>query len=385
MWLWFTIFISIVVQYAQFSSAMTSSGYFTVTNYAGSTPGTTTLPANATSFSMSGVTPNALYVDSTGQLFFSSNSDNRVYKIDTGGVMSLFAGTSSSGFGTATVAAQTQATACALNAPSGVCGDTTGRIYIVDTLNNRLLYVMGNGVILTAASDLAKPSLCRAGLNGTILFKLAEGSVNKYSRVNGSVTAIAGWTTYQTRIGGDGGPAYDSSVLIADFTGIWMDTEGNLFISTYSTIREVSSGIINRYAGQYGLQGIVNSDNALCGEFYTPEGIWGDTNGNLFIADQASNQRGFIRYIDGRIRNLTTIGGSQTVNTFVEGAATSTYISNPIDLYGFVQTDGTLVLYYIEQITGAARIRKAVLINVSNVLFRDSLLLFYHQCLLLGC
>jgi uncharacterized protein (TIGR03437 family) len=134
-------------------------------------------------FNSFNVTRDGMTADTSGNLYFSERDNNRVYKMNPLGEVTLIAGNRTAGFsGDGGPAQQAQ-----LNTPTGVAVDGQGNIFILDQGNARIRMVTAAGVIYTIAG-------------------------------NGSKTSS-----------GDGGPA-----ALASFDpsgGIAVDSQGNLYVS----------------------------------------------------------------------------------------------------------------------------------------------------------
>ena len=150
--------------------------------------------------------PAAVTADGSGNVYFISSNDNRVFKVDQNGILTTVAGSSVAGFsGDGAPAASAE-----LNNPSGLAVDNAGNLYIADSGNARVRRVSPSGIITTVAG-------------------------------NGS----GGYS-------GDGGPATDAGISPL---GLAIDRSGNLYISAVASsdtvVREVSlaTGIITTVAG----------------------------------------------------------------------------------------------------------------------------------------
>ncbi len=105
---------------------------------------------------------------------------------------------------------------------------------------------------------------------------------------------------------GDGGPA--TSALLNGPTGVFADSSGNFFIADQlnNVIREVNTaGTITTVAGNTsgtaGFSG--DGEPAVGAELFFPENVWGDSSGNYFVSDFSNNV----------IRKFTVGGNIQTV------------------------------------------------------------------------
>jgi hypothetical protein len=87
--------------------------------------------------------PNYLSIDTSGNLYVSDNTNQRVRKIDTAGVITTIAGNGTNGYyGNGSVAAQ-----ASLSWPAGSVCDSVGNFFIADPGNNRIRVVDASGVI----------------------------------------------------------------------------------------------------------------------------------------------------------------------------------------------------------------------------------------------
>lgn len=88
--------------------------------------------------------------DANGNSFIAIAGQNKVYKLNSGGELTLYAGTGEAGFNGDNIAAS----AAQLNAPWGLFLDAPGNLYIADTGNARLRKVdAGTGAITTVAGN----------------------------------------------------------------------------------------------------------------------------------------------------------------------------------------------------------------------------------------
>jgi hypothetical protein len=128
-------------------------------------------------------------VDGAGNIYIPDQSNGRIRKVDAGGVITTFAGSSTQGYS----GDLGPATAAELSYPYGVCTDALGNVYIADYNNARVRMVNSSGIIMTIA--------------GT------------------------GYPAYY----GDGGPATDAE--ISTLTGVGIDDIGNIYIADENNAR----------------------------------------------------------------------------------------------------------------------------------------------------
>ncbi|MGP8243002.1 MAG: hypothetical protein ACLQVN_00615 [Bryobacteraceae bacterium] len=208
-------------------------------------------------------TPAGVALDSSGNLFVADTLNHRVRKISPAGVITTVAGNGVAGFsgdGGAATSAQ-------LDSPMGVAVDRDGTIYIADTHNNRIRIVVGGGVIYTLAGN---------------------GNASFY---------------------GDGGPGGAASVHAPQ--GVAVDNNGNVLVADTGNqrIRRITpDGAIHTVAGNGG-QGYSGDGGAAArAQLNLPAGITVDAAGTIYAADTGNNR---VRVISPS-GNIFTIAGNGT-------------------------------------------------------------------------
>jgi uncharacterized protein (TIGR03437 family) len=210
-------------------------------------------PATAAGF----VIPIRCAVDSGGNLLIVDQGAHRVRKVNAAGTISTFAGNGSAAFsGDGGLATQ-----ASLNNPTAVAVDASGNVFVTDQSNQRIRRIdatsgtittvagngsasySGDGGSATAAS-LNFPGGIAVDSSGTVFI---VDSVNQRVRKvsGGSISTIAG--TGATGFAGDNGPA-----LQAQFNNpfpITLDSAGNLYVG------DISNNRVRRIAGASGSQG----------------------------------------------------------------------------------------------------------------------------------
>jgi sugar lactone lactonase YvrE len=229
------------------------------------------------------INPTALALDSAGNIFIVDTLNNRILKAEADGDnLSRVAGDGVLGFrgdGSSAIKAK-------LDEPEGVVVDKVGNIFIADALNDRIRRVDARtGIITTVAG------------NGSFNFS------------------------------GDGGLATEAG--LGGPGAIALDSNGNLFLATDNRIRRVdsTSGIITTVAGN-GKPGFNGDERpAINGRLNFPRGIAIDKEGNIFIADSLNNR---IRKVDVNSGIITTVAGNDKQGFGGDGGpATSAELFSP--------------------------------------------------------
>jgi len=109
------------------------------------------IPATA-----AGMEPQALAVDSIGNVFMSDVYNARIRKIDIGGIVSTIAGNGLVGFS----GDNCLATTAEMNSPYGVVRDVAGVIYFTDPGNNRIRRIMQNHPPTFTGGDIQTITIC---------------------------------------------------------------------------------------------------------------------------------------------------------------------------------------------------------------------------------
>jgi sugar lactone lactonase YvrE len=111
--------------------------------------------------------PQALALDSSGNLFVADSFNNEIREVTTAGVVTTLAGSTTAGSSDGT------GTAASFNLPSGIAVDSNGNIYLADSNNNEIRKVTSSGVVTTLAAATTAGSADGTGASAS--FKLPWG------------------------------------------------------------------------------------------------------------------------------------------------------------------------------------------------------------------
>ncbi len=279
-------------------------------------------------------------VDSAGNIYIAMQQ-SRVFKVTVStGMISLAAGTGAHSY----TGDGGQATAATLRFPFGVAVDSSNNIYIADTLNNRIRKVTAStGVISTVAGSSGTPGDSGdGGLATAATMYYPQGSVavdssgNLYiaDTLNGRVRKVdtsGNISTFAGRLksdpSGDGGAATAAQLNIP--YGVAVDSNDNLYLSDAGNNRvrkvDATTGVITTVAGSgaHGAGG--DGAAATLAQLSTPYGLALDSDNNLYIADGRNNR---IRKVTASTGFISTVaGGGSALGD--NGPATSAQLSSP--------------------------------------------------------
>ena len=194
--------------------------------------------------------PYGVAVDNAGNIYIADTYNHRIRKVDTSGIITTVAGSGGSGYyGGSYSGDNGPATEARLYYPSGVAVDNTGNIYIADYFNNRIRRIDTGGIITTIAgngqsgfggdgSPATQASLFfprGVTLDNAGSIYIADTSNNRIRKVDtsGIITTIAG--NGQSGFGGDGSPATQASLYSPN--GVAVDSAWNIYIADTANFR----------------------------------------------------------------------------------------------------------------------------------------------------
>ncbi len=218
-----------------------------------------------------------------------------VWRIDTGGILHLIAGTPlGPGFSGDGGPASSAKISC-----SNLALDGAGNIYLSDIFNNHIRKIDTSGIITTVAGNGTAGYSGDGGLAIKAQLNLpqglaADGAGNLYFADNVFYIRKVDTSGIITTVAGNGSPISISEGVPATSTGmnptyVAVDGAGNLFISDTGTnrVREVNSaGMIHTVAGGITNFNLGDGGPATSASLQNPRDVIVDNSGNLYIGDE---------------------------------------------------------------------------------------------------
>jgi hypothetical protein len=284
--------------------------------------------------------PYSVAADSSGNVYVADTSNFTIRKIVASTtVVTTLAGTAGV-YGTAD---GTGPAAQFLNV-YGIACDTSGNIYVADTDSNTIRKIVASTAVVTTLAGLAGSQGSTDGTGSAARFKNPNGiacdtSGNIYvaDTMNCTIRKIVASTgVVTTLVGLAGSPgSADGTGSAARFSnpcGVACDTSGNIYVAdTFnSTIRKIvaSTGVVTTLAGTVG--GIGEVDGTGSGaRFNNPNGIACDTIGNIYVTDTSAFT---IRKIIPSTAVVTTLAGSAYSGGSSNGTGSAAQFYYPIGI-----------------------------------------------------
>ena len=270
--------------------------------------------------------PSGVYVDAAEDIYIADTFNAAIREVTaSNGIIATVAGDGTAGFS----GDGGSATAAELNNPSNLVLDSAGDIFIADTDNfavrevtaasgdiqtnvgNQTLAYSGDGASATNAELNGPGGVFVDGLGDIFIADSDNSVVREVVASTGDIQTIAGNALLGPGYSGDGAAA--TSAQLDSPEGIFVDSAGDIFIAdtNNSVIREVAAatGIITTVAGSATLGPGYSGDGgpATSAQLNGPWDVFVDSAGNIFIADTSNS---VIREVTASTGSIATVAGS---------------------------------------------------------------------------
>jgi uncharacterized protein (TIGR03437 family) len=313
--------------------------------------------------------PIAVALDANGNLYIADETDNRIRKVNSSGIISTYAGTGVPGYS----GDDGQAANATLSFPTGIALDAKGNMFIADAGNAVVRRIAVDGTINTVAGNgnpnyagdnglatSAQIDPVAVAVDGQGNLYIADGFNYRIRKVDtsGIITTIAGNGT--GGYVGDNGPALSAEI---DFvTDLAVDSSGNVYLADLFNfeVRKIDTqGMMTDFAG--GPFNMTYADGVPANTAtMVPDGVAFDGSGNIYISDE-NVYNSVVRRVDLSTGLIYTVAGSGEVGfTGDGGGALSAELDYPA---GLAISGG--VLYFADVVN--QRVRKVANYTINTV------------------
>jgi sugar lactone lactonase YvrE len=281
------------------------------------------------------ILPGALLVDGAGRIYIGDISNEKVWRADPDGSVTLIAGTGIEG----DTGDGGQATQAEIDRPSALHFDGQGNLLIGSTDGPLRAVNLTTGVITTRLTNVIGHFDVDAAGN---YIATRANEVLKINPATGAETVIAGSAT--AGFSGDGGPA--SAALFNGPEGVSIDAAGDIFVADTGNnrVREITpDGLVKTIAGG-------GPSIATVATVMDSQGLAFDPSGNLYFTDFQYNH---IRRVmpDG---STVVVAGTGLGSTSADGgAAISASFANP----SIIRFDPLGRLFFLDLSYGSGAVR----------------------------
>ncbi len=321
--------------------------------------------------------PTGVFVEGSGDLLIADQNDDAIREVVPGGnIQTLMGALLNTSYSPYPVTLTTKpATQAALRRPAGVASDAAGNVFIADTFNNAIRKVDADSTISTFVGNGNPCNTSNCGDGGPansatvttpfdVVFDkagnlyIADSGDNLIRVVNNQATSItiAGQTIGAGQIltvagngiacssagCGDNGPAVSAELNSPE--GMFVDPAGNIYIADTNdnAIRKVSvAGTITTVAGAADPNNACAAGTDVCGDgglatgalLSAPGGVGLDSLGNIYISDTSDNRVRVVDAANGIINKFAGTGTPCSTNCMNGGPALDALLDAPQNLF----------------------------------------------------
>ena len=279
--------------------------------------------------------PEAVALDSKGNIYVVDSWNSLIRKITPDGLVSTLAGTGKSGSIT-----NGQGTAASFSYPAGIAIDAADNVYVTD-FGCVIRKISPSGLVTTFAGSGQTGDVdgqgTAASFSGPLGITIdAAGNLYVSDNVNNKIKKITpgGLVTTVAGLGLAHPGSTNGPITTATFDSPWgitVDSSGNIYvIGTYDNdVRKISPiGVVTTLAGDYPFTGNQDGPGDLA-TFNTPNGLAVDDSGNVYVGDFGNNM---IRKITPSGVVSTLAGRGPNYAGIADGAGSVAEFNSPMGL-----------------------------------------------------
>ena len=267
--------------------------------------------------------PSDVALGPSGKLYVADRANSRILVI-SGGKVSIFAGSGVAGYQDGAVST------ARFNKPQGVAVGASGRVYVADRYNHAVRMIVASQVY-TIGGKGGTSGFYDGAASGSLFYDPHDVEVDSSEAVyvadTGNKRVRKIYTQQVTTVAGSGVSGFtNGSALQAKFAhvyGIALDKGGAIYVADGGnhSIRKVSNGQVTTFAGK-GTIGLLNGAASVAA-FYYPQGVAVGASGAVYVADRNNH---VIRKISGGI--VSTLAGTGAAG-FGDGTLTTAKFKHP--------------------------------------------------------
>ena len=272
--------------------------------------------------------PKGLGVDGAGNVYVADSNNNRIRKISSSGSVTTIAGDGTANY------LDAQGTLAKFNNPVGVAVTSSGVIYVSDASNHRIRVISSTGLVSTIAGS-GTPGIVNgqgilAQFNTPRAIALdSSGTIYVVDYINNRIRKITSTGFVSTLSGTGAFGSANGQGTVASFKypeGIALDSSGNSFVAdvTNNCIRKITStGDTSTYVGTT-VRGLENGQSGTMAMFNNPVAVAVTTSGITYVIDDFNS---CIRKVTSN-GIVSTLAGN-TATGYADGQGVTAFFNNP--------------------------------------------------------
>lgn len=244
--------------------------------------------------------PNALVVDSVGNVYVSDTSNHKIRKVDKSGIVSNFAGSGTNGYydGSSSFAQ--------FKEPQGIAIDSAGILYVADVGNCVIRKISKTGTV----STLTGGGTCYYNYDyKTLSFAYFYNPMGLAINSAGEIFVADQYRIKKINVAQDVVSPYGES--FSGVTGIFINKDDDMFVSdiVLDSIYSVDGSVVDSTHTTSSTSSEPTVYTYSSSLLYSPSGVAFDSNGDIYASDVSSHK---IFKISAATGVMTSIAGSSS-------------------------------------------------------------------------